>query len=526
MPTTVGLKALLDLPEWRPLANAPNASAAGCALVGDKRPSEDRHPELFQLASNTVLNKYAVKGDDWVPLASPALAGTFGAGACAVFVPEAGPAGTLAAGATTTTVVLSTVLPAAVGTNQLANRGDGRGFKVRLVGNAAGGSGKTEERLIVANTSGTQPTLTLDSALSFTPAAGDRYEFLSGAVLLLGAGTTAAGTWRRYDVATNSYASLATTNLPATIGTDSALLSLSELYVPTDRAPGEGLLVTTGVTYNGGALKCLQASATAAGTLTGASGAADASLVANEFRNFQLRVVEDTGTPTAVGQRRKIASHTGANPTVYTLASNWTVTPSATAKYVLEAYGDSVLLWTSASTTTFNYSLSGNAWDTTTWAAKTAAVGAGVGVARAWGVARTPSDNARQSYVTVLRGGASNALDVFDLAGAATGAWTENVTYGNKSQTFTTGTSLVYDPVGNGGRYAYVSVNGTQRFARLDLKNAHLEPYAWLEYPQGTAVVGEGLAWTLFVDGTTRIPFLVHLQRTGANVFQVVAQEF
>jgi alpha-L-fucosidase 2 len=58
-----------------------------------------------------------------------------GAGACPIFVPSAGPSGALAAWATTTQGALSTALPAAVGINQLANRGDGgtgwsKGWKI------------------------------------------------------------------------------------------------------------------------------------------------------------------------------------------------------------------------------------------------------------------------------------------------------------------------------------------------------------------------------------------------------------
>ena len=133
------------------------------------------------------------------------MTGTFGAGAGAVMMPAQGPRGVLAAGATTTSVVLSTALPAAVAPNQLANKGNSNGFKIRIIGNSAGGSGKIEERYIIGNTGGTTPTLYLDSPLSFTPAAGDAYEIRSGRLYMLSAGTLAAGCWKYYDIATNSF---------------------------------------------------------------------------------------------------------------------------------------------------------------------------------------------------------------------------------------------------------------------------------------------------------------------------------
>ena len=49
---------------------------------------------------------------------------------------------------------------------------------------------------------------------------------------MLSAGTLAAGVWKYYDIATNSYSgNLATTNLPATINSDSNAVALGILRV-------------------------------------------------------------------------------------------------------------------------------------------------------------------------------------------------------------------------------------------------------------------------------------------------------
>jgi len=105
MPTTLAFKPLIDLPEWRPIANAPAASGAGTQLVAGLRNNSDRGAYVYLLANATSLYQYDVEDDDGMQLASPGLTGTFGAGAGGVMMPAQGPRGVLAAGNTTTSVV-------------------------------------------------------------------------------------------------------------------------------------------------------------------------------------------------------------------------------------------------------------------------------------------------------------------------------------------------------------------------------------------------------------------------------------
>lgn len=523
MSTTLAFKDIIDLPEWRPIANAITTNAIGMALACDLRNNEDRHPLIYYLTSNTALSAYNVKNDDWTALASPALTGTFGAGATAIFHPSQGPRGTISAG-TTTSVTLSTALPAAVGINQLANRGDGRGFRIRIIGNHAGGSGKTEEAIIIANGSGTTPVVTLDRTLTFTPAVGDTYEILSGRVFLLGAGANAAGQWKYYDIATNSFSgSLSVVNLPATIGTDSALVALSELYTQYVRQPSEGFVIGAS-TYDNAVLGCLSATASAAGTLTGQAAAGDVAVAVNQFRNFQIRIVEDTGTPTAVGQRRKITSHTVGPSPVYTLASNWTVTPSATARFVIENNDDQILLFSSAVVTTFCYTISTDTWDaSTTFASRGSATGGGVKAEQSFGIVPDVNLNAKNSMIYSFRGG-SSSMDVLDIAAGANGVWAAAVTYGGSNTSVSTGSSACQDPVTNQGRYMYVNITGTQRNMRFDMLNRTFEPFAFLRYAQSTVVAGEHSACTFFIDGATKVGFWLQLRHTGAEGFEVLLQ--
>ena len=505
MPTTLAFKDILDVPAWRPNAVSPQAATVGGCVSYDMRNSERNAPFNYFLASATALYAYMPHNDEWSTLASPALTGTFGAGATCIFNPSQGPRGTIAAGATTTSFTLTTALPAAVGVNQLANRGDGQGFFVRVIGNAAGSSGKTEFKRIIANTGGTTPTLTLDSALTFTPALGDEYEFRSGRLYMLSAGTLAAGMFKHYDCLTNSFSgNLATANLPATVGTDSQMVTLSEANIPASATAGAGFLGLVTATASSG---------------TTITGSAMPALLTNEYRNFQVRIVEDTTAPTAVGQRRRIASHTSGATGVFTVAA-FAVTPSATAKFVIENDDDKILLFTNT-TSVYCYNITANAWDTSTFGVAPAVGAAGLSAVQSFGFDVDAQRNTRHSFIHRFRGGASNICDVLDIAGGANGSWTTDIVYGQKTQGFTTGTSWAYDPVTNGGRYVYAQISGTQRFMRFDLQNRMMEPWAYLRYAQGTAVVGTKLSMAFLIDGATSLAFLYLLRSSGVEQFSV-----
>lgn len=519
MPLAINVRDILDVPKWRHEAPLLAANSAGQSLAFDLRNSETGCPFFYNLRSATALDYYDPTTGEWGALASPALAGTFGAGATAVFHPSQGPRGTLAAGATTTSVILSTALPAAVAINQLANRGDGVGYRIKISDNVTGGSGKTEHRTIVANTAGTTPTITLDSALSFTPATGASYEIRAGRVFLLSAGTLAAGVWKHYDIATNSFSgNLATTNLPATIGTDSSAIALSESYVPNDRSTGEGF-VSGGATYDGAGKNCIQATAVAASTITGSGMPAD--LRADEYRNFQIRIVEDTVTPASVNQRRRISTHTSGAAGVFTVATAWTTNPSTSAKFVVENDDDKILLTSSAGLFIYTYNITANTWDTSTWAAPVAH-GAGVVLEQAFGITRDTTGNARHSHIYRVRGGGSAAIDVLDIAAAATGTWSNDIAYGKKAQTFTTGTCGAYDPTTLGGRFLHLNINGTQRMARFDMRNRIMDAGTYFRFPMGTAVVGSRLATTSVIDGTTKVNNLYNVVGSGTNMLSLL----
>ncbi|MCA3693182.1 hypothetical protein, partial [Aquidulcibacter sp.] len=464
MPNT--FKKVIDRLLWAQVAPSPNAHAAAMSMAADMRNDTSRNPFVYTLHSNALLNRYNIVTKAWqVVSTAPLTGGTFGAGSTSAFVPSFGAVGTIAAGATTTSVTLTTALPTAVGVNMLANRGGSGefGFKLRIIDTVAG---KTEERWIVGNTASTTPTIRLETALTFTPATGARYELLCGRLFMLGAGTLAAGAFRSFEPASNTLANRSITNLPATVSTDSAILVMDELYVPFDHNPGEGM-VKGATTYDTG-LVALLATAAGASTITGQATGGDAVVLANEYRNFQVRIVADPTTPGSVGQRRIIASHTAGPSAVYTLGTAWTTQPSASARFVIEQPNLLVLRTTGNTTTyTYNYgdatvnngtnSIAADAWSTTYFGAGPANNAVGNLWAPSFGIQPDPARNARHSFNYFFRGGAVT-LDLLDIAGSITGTWTGAITYDGNVNAFGAGTTGCYSPFGQEGRYTYVNV--------------------------------------------------------------------
>lgn len=524
-------KRVIDRMIWAQVAPVPNAHAAGSCIASDLRNDVSRHPYAFQLISNAILNRYNIisKGSQVIST-TPFTAGTFAAGTTAAFVPSFAAVGTIAAGATTTTFTLTTALPTAVATNGLANRGANAepGYKIRIIDTTAG---KTEERYIVGNTSGTTPTIRVDSAFTFTPSTGARYELLSGRLFMVNAGTTAAGTFRTYEPATATLASRTTTNLPVTVATDSAFLVLDELYTPFDCAPGEGMI--KGTTLYDANLNSLVATSSAASTITGQASAGDSAVTANEYRNFQIRIVGDATTPASVGQRRIIASHTAGPSAVYTLGTAWATQPSATARFVIEQ-PNLLVLRSSASTTTFAYnytdatinngtnSIAADAWSTTYFAVGPAVNAAGNLWLPSFGIQPDVARNARHSFNYFWRGSAVT-LDLFDIAGSITGTWTGAITYDGILNSFVTGTTGTYAPFSDEGRYGYINIyvaSALNQIYRFDVKNRILAPYVPTDFIQtGTATQGSRMAAYVAIDGTDKYS-IVFLQSHLSTVTQ------
>ena len=509
-------KKVIDRLMWAQIAPSPVAHATASCLASDLRSDVSRNPFVYQLTSATVLNRLNIVTKAWSFVLSPALTGTFGAGAAMAFAPSLGLVGTIAAGATASSVILSTALPTAVGVNMLANRGgSGKyGYKLRIIDTVAG---KTEERFIAGNSGGTTPTIQTELPFTFVPATGARYEIIAGRMFMLSAGVMAANAWRSFEVGSNTLSTgLSIVNLPATVATDSDIMVLDEQYTPFDCAPGEGM-VKGAYVYDTGftSRSALAATAAGASTLTGQATLGDVAVVANEYRNFQIRIVEDLTNKTAVGQRRIIASHTAGPSAVYTLGTAWAVTPSASAKFVIEL-PNLLLLRSSATLTvyTYNYSdgavnngtnsIAAAAWSTTYFGAAPAANASGGMWAPSWGIRPDPGKNARQSFCYFFRGSAAT-LDVLDIAGSITGTWTGAIVY-DGSVALTVGSCGAYAPFENEGRMHYLNIyaaSAVNQIHRFDTQNRVLSPFTPTDFLQaGTAALGKRMCCYAAIDGT------------------------
>lgn len=514
MSTTLGFKDLIDTPQWRPCAPAQVAKVVGGMFCSDMRNDISCDPFIWHI-NNTLLYQYSPLNDGWIPRSGFTSLAANGAGSAMVFHPAQGPKGTLTTGNTTTKVVISTALPGAVAIDALANNGSGlRGYKIRIIGNSSGGSGKTSEAFIIGNTAGTTPTILLGSALSFTPASGDAYEILSGKIYAYGGGTT-SGTFKSYDVATG-VTSAALTSPGVGAAAFSNMLAMSEQYVPSTSGPGLGFF------------GLLTATASSSTSLTGTVAGADAALAADMYRNFQIRIEEDTATPTSVGQRRKITTHTGGASPVYTVAT-WTTTPSSTAIFVIELDNDKILLAHDGSTNTYCYNIAAATWDSTTYAVQPAIRSNGAVFAHSFGItlgADITNDPSRHSHIFSFRGNNTSTLDLFDISATTTGTWSSTIAYiGGPLPT--SGFMGAYDPVTNAGRYLYInsgSIQLQQYNYRFDLKSRIVEPWTYLRYPGGVSLQAPTMACLFFIDGSIKLSFLYMLQHTSANMFSIACQ--
>lgn len=499
----------LDVQIWRPFPRSlNNAHTAGVSLCSDKRSDISRNPYIYQLVSNAVLNRVNLV-QKWVQFAvNPGLGGTFGAWATSDFAPSRALEWAIAAGSTTSKINTSTVMTV-VALNQLANRGGtgDYGFKVRIIGKSAW---KVEERFIVANTAGTTPTFWLNAPLTFTPTTADTYEILWGAVYMLWAGAIAATSFRSFEIAANTLTSLSNTNLPATIWTDSYMTVLDEAYTPYDNEPGCWFIKGEfAYDTNYTTRYALAATAIGASSITWQTTLGDAVILANEYRNFQIRVVQDLTNPTAVGQRRIIASHTAGPSPVYTLGSAWTVTPSASAKYVIE-YPNFILLRSTATTSLYVYNynkenitngtntINANAWSTTYFGTASAAVGAGCMIIPSFWIQPDVGRNARHSFVYFIRWGASASMDLLDISGWTAWAWTADIPFDGKWTTFTTGSCGDYAPNDQEWKFFYINwyvASQNHQQYRFDVKNRVMTPHVPTSQIQsGTATVGNRIA--------------------------------
>ena len=471
MTTTNGNRKILDLKRWEMVAPLPAATSAGAFIASSRH---YRQQQLY-CASNTSQWLYNPNEDGWTPLASAALAGTFGAGA-------AGVAGSISIGNSTALSQLTATAgtTTTITTNQNLQR-DLRGYSIHITG----GPNNGVTLPIVSNTTGASSIITVAAqASSFS--ASTTYRLITPVWYVVGAGTLASGSFRKYDFATNTWTTLQQTGLPATIGTDGRL-------VATPSWMGENYLqFATGTATAGGA-----------STITNTAKA----WATNQWTNYQIRIAEGTGA----GQIRTVSSNTA---TQITVSVAWTTQPDATSKYSIEGNDDFLYYMGNNAFTLYRYSISANTWSTLTpTAARAAAPGAGMSAHWVWGAtdsAWTAENSIRNGQrIYAFRGNNTSVLDYYDIAA---NTWVNGVAYAPAGELHTTGTKWVYS-----ADYIYGQVAANGRWFRYNLVTQEQDGWSVMVYPQGAAVVGDTAFDVSYTDGATRIDY-IHMGLNTSSV--------
>jgi hypothetical protein len=475
MTTTVNLRKILDRKQWEFCAPAPAATAAGTFI------SSSRHFKQMQyyLVNATTAWEYLPEEDAWCELPSPALGGTFAAGACGVSTPI-GPNGTASAGTSATITTTTTI-----------NR-DLRGFKIRITGGPCAG----DERVIASNTIGSNSVITVATPFSGTITNASTYVLLTPRWWVFNAHTVApvANQFKYYEYCSNTWVALA--NLPAVgaaWGTDGRMVATPSIV---DNAYS---IFTSGT-----------ATAGASTTLTNSA----KNWTVNQWANaYQVRITAGTG----LGQTRIISSNTA---TALTATVAWTTTPDATSQYVIEGCDDYIYLMGNNSVNLYRYSISLGTWTTLSpGVARAAAPGAAVSGHWIWGVDDASWNNesailnGRRIYS--FRGAAGAILDYYDIP---SNAWTNAITYSPANTTFTTGSKYTIID----GKQIWIEKEATNRFYRFDPVKSEMEPGAQFLYVQGAAVVGDTCFDVTYTDGGTSLTWIYIILNTSQVMLRML----
>lgn len=465
---------MLDLKVWQACAPSPVTNAANFLVAG----SDGADQLTYYVTSTTAVYTYDPLEDAWGLLPSPALA-TFAAGACAKWH-SLGPTGTASAGSTSTTLNTNLTLLADLSPK------NGLNFVVRITG----GTGAGQQRNIASNTYGANGVITVSSAWSVTPDATSTYALHTGRLYVFGAGTLAAGSFKYWDYATQTWSgNLSITGLAATFGTDGRLAGVSS--------------VTSNVAYTGtatsGSATTLVNSAKTWGT--------------NQFANWQVRITAGTGA----GGIRAITSNTG---TTLTIASGTAL--DATSVYSIEPNDDYLYLLGSAAVTLYRYSISGNTWTTLSPTAARASIANSGGSAHivygctdpTWTSESTVKNGNR---IYSFRGAGTAVLDYYDIG---QNTWVSAVSYARTNEGFNTGSGYAYTQ----GNYIYIQKEQTSgaptRFFRFDVRQPSLDAWSTNVFPApAAATLGDKVFAAQYHDGSgTPLFFIYCLQPAGTQM--------
>lgn len=484
MAITIKVKKMLHRKSMEMCTPVPVTNAAGHFFCGDDGGLMPQRDCNYLVAGVSAIYNYNADEDAWALLPASGATGTFAAGACGEFRALGAMGGvqdqTATAGTTTTLTTNRTITRNLVGS------------KIRVIS----GTGVGYEGAVASNTIGANSVITVTPASSVAFDATTVFRVWSGSLWFFNAGTAAVG-FSVYDRATNAWTAKSVTGLPTAWGTSGQLISTGSLEGAFDTGTSTGSNTTT-------TLNCI-----------------GKAWAANAFANAQVRITEGTGA----GQIRTVASNTA---TALSVSAAWTVTPDATSVFSVEGNDDYMYLLGNNAVTLYRFTVSTNTWATLTpGTARTAAPGAGftadwihVVTDADWqgaqGKLHTPAGMVKQSgrFIYSFRGGASNSLDIYDIAA---NTWWNGMDYGNRGETFTAGSCSV----GLDGNI-YIAKEATGRLFKFDVAKNTLDGLTTNLHPQGTVTEGDKLLAVPYVDGSTKLPYLYVLQHSRVEMLRMM----
>ena len=477
MPETQNNKPLLHRKEWQTMMPAHVATAAGLFVITG---GANIFRFSMYVVSATVQFLYDHDNDDWIQIPSGAFGTAIAAGACGSFGDWSRTY--TAAGGSTTTVQVS------AGTFNI--NGFVVGKTIEFLSGTAGNIGL--RRTITAinhpgRSSGTI-TLTLDSAVTSVVANNDTFRVASGMFYVLMPGTLSATSFRKYDLATDTWTSCTNTGLPVTWGTDADMIrtGLKDTQYDTGTATSgtATTLVCTGKGWAGG-----------------------------QWINYQVRITGGTGR----GQIRVITNSTSDT---LTFAAGATIDNTST--WVIEGDENALYLIGNNAVTMYKYSISANTWATIS--PTVARAGNAIAGLTADFVGNTGNagwadiTNIKDGrYIYSLRGGTA-VLDRFDISILG---W-DTIAYEPYITTFASGAGADW---ASGTPNIYIAKEGSatvpQRFYKFSVVDNTLVPVTSDWYLAGAATLGNKM-WIKYLSTSKVIAWIYTLQSTSTVLRRIM----
>lgn len=465
MAITNKVKPIFHQKSWETLPGfIQSASNAGGFFASYSDPTY--FPENIAVFVNSTTNAlfYDAATSSTYTLPSPALGGTFGAGACGEIIPYGLPGGVMeltATAGTTTSITTSLNLQ-----KQLT------GKKIRITAGPNAGN----EYTISHNTTGTNSVITISTTVGTAFSASTKFILMTGSAFVFNAGTLSATSFKVFDFATNTWTSLSITGLPASWGTDGQLIRASNFDVQA-----------SGTISSATSTTCVVAGLTGTGW---------------NYTNFEIEIVSGTGA----GQFRTI---TAGSTSTFTVDTAWTTTPDATSTFHVHTNRRHLYLMGNAAITMYRYDIIANTWST---------------LAPTTALSNAPSANCMSDFVSTSawatpnvitnkvggqngrfiyhwRGNGTTTLSVYDVA---LNSWTNTVPYGGQGSDVISATANSLHSNG----MIFIQQSTTGRMLCFDVAKQELKPFNQSLYPHSTAVLGDKMFIISMYDGSDRIDWL------------------